>query len=122
MENITAESLTDTFKIKNLWKKAVSSSMFNAALIVFILLGTMLILTPNYLSSKNVYQLAKVLTVTALIGFSQMICIALGGLNVSVGAVGALSAVVAGGVMDVMDFPAGRRSRNDLKHPRKMSC
>lgn len=89
------------------WRLAARSSMFNAVIIVMVLLTTMVVLKPNYLSSENVYQLTKVLTVTALIGFSQMICIASGGLNVSVGATGALCAILAGGAMEVYDISAG---------------
>lgn len=81
--------------------------MFNAVVIVIFLLSIMIVLKQNYLSKENIYQLTKVLTVTALIGFSQMICIASGGLNVSVGATGALCAILAGGAMEVYDLSAG---------------
>jgi len=97
---------TKVFRISDIWIAAQKSSMFNAVIIVLVLLTIMLVLKPNYLSGENVYQLTKVLTVTALIGFSQMICIASGGLNVSVGATGALCAILAGGSMDALNMGA----------------
>lgn len=76
------------------------SNLFGAISIALALLVTMLILKPGYLSSTNCIAIIKVLSVTALVGFSQMIVIASGGMNVSVGATGALCAVITGGVMD----------------------
>jgi ribose transport system permease protein len=98
---------TKGIALANVLQSAKKSSMLSSVVIVIVLLTIMLILKPNYLSSENVYALSKVLTVTALIGFSQMICIAAGGLNVSVGATGALCAVLAGGAMEIMNVPTG---------------
>ncbi len=69
------------------------------------LLGLMTALTTNYLSGPNILMVVKVFTVTGLIGCSQMIILAAGGLNISVGAVGALSAIIAGGAMDRFGAP-----------------
>jgi len=96
-----------TKSLSSVWREAKASSMFSSVVIVIVLLTVMLILKPNYLSGPNVYALAKVLTVTTLIGFSQMISISSGGLNVSVGAMGALCAILAGGAMEVLDVSAG---------------
>ena len=85
--------------IAGMISKLTGSTLFGAVIIVVVLLGVMLIIKPTYLSEKNIYALAKVLTVTTVIGFSQMIVIACGGLNLSVGAIGALSAVIAGWAM-----------------------
>ncbi len=67
----------------------------------------MISLKPEYLAATNVNALIKVLSVTAMIGFSQMMVIASGGINVSIGATGALSAIMAGGIMEKMGAPAG---------------
>lgn len=87
------------------WRKFTKSSTFSSALIVIVLLGIMLILKPNYLSGTNIYTLVKVMTVTAMVGFSQMVIIGCNGLNLSVGATGALSAVVAGWSMTIAGMP-----------------
>ncbi len=90
---------------RSLWSKLTKSSLFGALIIVIVLLGVMLIIKPTYLSPTNIYVLAKVLTVTAVIGFSQMIVISSGGLNLSIGATGALSAVIAGWAMTAQGLP-----------------
>lgn len=82
--------------IKKIW----NSDIMSAVLINGILLGIMLMLEPEYLSLNNLYALTKVLAVTALVAFSQMITIGSGGMNVSVGTTGALCAVLAGGAME----------------------
>jgi ribose transport system permease protein len=87
------------------WRKLTKSSTFSSALIVIVLLGIMLIIKPNYLSGTNIYTLVKVMTVTAMVGFSQMVIIGCNGLNLAVGATGALSAVIAGWAMTIMGLP-----------------
>ncbi len=87
------------------WRKISKSSIFSSALIVVVLLGVMLILKPDYLSGSNIYTLFKVMTVTAMVGFSQMVIIGCNGLNLAVGATGALSAVIAGWFMTVAGLP-----------------
>jgi len=92
--------------LKNVLNKIQGSGILSPLFIVSGLLTVMLILKPNYLSKTNIYMLTKVLTITALVGFSQMIIMSIGGLNISVGAIGALSAVIAGGAMDRLGVPA----------------
>ncbi len=82
-----------------LTKSLTESQLFGSLVISVSLLIVMLIIKPNYLSAKNIYALATVLAVTAIIGFSQMVIIATGGLNLSIGSIGALSAVIAGWAM-----------------------
>ncbi len=91
--------------IKKIWYQITQSSVFGALMITIILLVTMVSLKPQYLASTNINAIMKVLSVTVMIGFSQMVIIATGGLNVSVGATGALSAILAGGIMEQMGAP-----------------
>lgn len=94
-----------TTSLSKIVKKMIKSSTFSSAAIVIILLAVMLIIRPTYLSSNNIYALAKVLTITALVGFSQMVVIACDGLNLSIGSTGALSAVIAGWAMSAVGLP-----------------
>lgn len=94
-----------TSSANTVWNKLTKSSLFGALIIVVVLLGVMLIIKPTYLSATNIYVLAKVLTVTAVVGFSQMVVISCGGLNLSIGATGALSAVIAGWAMTAAGLP-----------------
>ncbi len=99
------KTIVKTSGIKSMWGKLTKSSLFGALIIVLVLLGIMLAIKPTYLSPTNIYVLAKVLTVTAVIGFSQMIVISSGGLNLAIGATGALSAVIAGWAMTNAGLP-----------------
>lgn len=92
--------------LSNIWQKIKISNFIGPVIIPVFLLIIMLILKPNYLSGTNINMITKVLTITTLIGFAQMITIATGGLNLSIGAIGALSAIIAGGAMDVYGVPA----------------
>ncbi len=94
MENKNTSSI-----IVRAGRMALKSSTFSTAIIVTILLSGMLIAKPNYLSGPNIEALTRVMTITALIGLSQMIIIACNGLNLSVGSTGALSAIIAGWAM-----------------------
>lgn len=94
-----------TSGIEKVWNQLSKSSLFGALIINLVLLGVMMIIKPTYLSGKNIYALATVLSVTAVIGFSQMIIIASGGLNLSIGSIGAVSAVIAGWAMTSAGFP-----------------
>ena len=90
-----------------LFKKFTAAPFFGSVVIVAVMLIVMTILKPNYLSPNNILILSKVLAVTAAIGFSQMVIIACGGLNLSIGSTGALSAVICGLVMTKAEMPWG---------------
>ena len=76
-------------------QKLKKSNAFSVSIIIICMVAVMSILKPNYLSADNVTALLKVLAVTSLVGTSQMISIASGGMNVSIGSTGAMSAVFA---------------------------
>lgn len=62
--------------------------------------------SPNFLSSFNIQILLLAIAVNALIAFSQMIIIAIGQMNLSVGAIGGLAAISFAGLMQVWGLPA----------------
>ena len=101
MENRYSEKILPV----NLWHRLTRSNLFGALIIIVVLLGVMLIIKPNYLSGKNIYALATVLSVTSVVGFAQMVIIACGGLNLSIGSIGAVSAVIAGWAMTAAGMP-----------------
>lgn len=63
-------------------------------------------LSPAFLSPLNIQILLLAVAVNALIAFSQMIIIAIGQMNLSVGAIGGLSAIAFAGMMEVWGVPA----------------
>lgn len=62
--------------------------------------------SPNFLSSFNIQTLLLAISINALIGFSQMIIIAIGQMNLSVGAIGGLAAISFAGLMEIWGLPA----------------
>ena len=61
---------------------------------------------PSFLSPANIQVLLLAIAVNALIAFSQMIIIAVGQMNLSVGAIGGLVAISFAGMMEVWGLPA----------------
>lgn len=60
----------------------------------------------NFLSSFNIQILLLAIAVNALVAYSQMIIIAIGQMNLSVGAIGGLAAISFAGAMEVWGLPA----------------
>ncbi|TYB85760.1 ABC transporter permease [Oceaniovalibus sp. ACAM 378] len=60
----------------------------------------------NFLSPFNIQILLLAIAVNALVAFSQMIIIAIGQMNLSVGAIGGLAAISFVGAMEVWGLPA----------------
>ncbi|MCB8881314.1 ABC transporter permease [Acidisoma cellulosilytica] len=61
--------------------------------------------SPDFLSPYNIQTLLIALAINALIAFSQMIIIAIGQMNLSVGAIGGLAAIAFAGMMQVWHLP-----------------
>ena len=88
---------SETKKKPGFFKKLTSASAFGSVLIVAVMLIAMVALKgKSYLSAQNILVLSKVLAVTAAIGFSQLVVMACGAMNLSIGNIGALAAVIAG--------------------------
>ncbi len=60
---------------------------------------------PSFLSPLNIQVLLQAIAINALIAFSQMIIIAIGQMNLSVGAIGGLAAIIFVGMMEVWGLP-----------------
>ncbi|PZX17078.1 monosaccharide ABC transporter membrane protein (CUT2 family) [Palleronia aestuarii] len=60
----------------------------------------------TFLSPYNIQILLLAIAVNALIAFSQMVIIAIGQMNLSVGAIGGLAAITFAGAMEVWGLPA----------------
>lgn len=79
---------------------------FGPLLATLIAMAVIRSFSPNFLSSFNIQTLLLAIAVNALIGFSQMIIIAIGQMNLSVGAIGGLAAIAFAGMMEIWGFPA----------------
>ncbi|HHU90475.1 MAG TPA: ABC transporter permease [Clostridiaceae bacterium] len=77
-------------------------------LIVIIILSVFVwTKSSNFFSRDNIITLARMCSVTILVGYAQMVVIAGGGLNVSIGAIGGMSAVIVGALIKRAGVPWG---------------
>lgn len=60
---------------------------------------------PSFLSTYNLYVMLTAFSLSILIALSQMVIVAIGQLNLSVGAIGGLAAITFAGVMEVWSVP-----------------
>lgn len=76
-------------------------------LIILIILFTIIFstLSPAFLSKFSLFALGRNAAVNIMIGFSMMIVIITGGLNLSVGAIGVTSAMFGGWLMQALGLP-----------------
>lgn len=77
------------------------------ALLILIILGAigLSLVTPRFDSTYNFYVLLRNVSVTVVVGLSQMVVLAVGELNLSVGALGGFVTVVLGLMMEVWHVP-----------------
>lgn len=76
-------------------------------LLVAFCVGAVLLATtqPSFLSTYNIYVMLTAFSLSVLVALSQMVIVAIGQLNLSVGAIGGLAAITFAGVMEVWDLP-----------------
>lgn len=75
---------------------------FVVTVLAIIIVGA---LRPTFLSPFNIQILLLAVSVNALVAFSQMVIIAIGQMNLSVGAIGGLAAISFAGMMEVWGLP-----------------
>ncbi|MBL0371544.1 ABC transporter permease [Rhizobium sp. KVB221] len=61
--------------------------------------------TPSFLTEFNWFVMLRSICVSLLVAFSQMVMLGVGQMNLSVGALGGLVAVIVGGLMDAWGVP-----------------
>ena len=75
-------------------------------LVILILLGALFTAkSPGFLSSFNLFALGRSLAIDIVIGFSQMVVLATGGMNLSVGSIGVCVVMTGGYLMQVAGLP-----------------
>ena len=83
----------------------IDSDWFGPLVIATVAVAAVGTLAPSFLSSFNLQILLLAISVNAMIAFSQMIIIAIGQMNLAVGAIGGLAAVCFGGMLEVWSLP-----------------
>lgn len=75
---------------------------FVVTVLAIVIVGA---LKPSFLTPFNIQILLLAISVNALVAFSQMVIIAIGQMNLSVGAIGGLAAISFAGMMEVWGIP-----------------
>lgn len=75
------------------------------AAIVVLECVVLALLEPSFLTEFNLYVVLRGVTVTLVVAFAQLVVLAVGQLNLSVGAIGGVVAVCTGGMMEVWGIP-----------------
>ncbi len=78
-----------------------------SGLAVAILLGAsaLSVIAPNFLSEFNLYVMLRSLSVGLLVAFAQMVTLGVGQMNIAVGALGGLTAIIFGATMELYGLP-----------------
>lgn len=76
-------------------------------LLIVVVAGVAVLATthPTFLSTYNLYVMLTAFSLSVLVALSQMVIVAVGQLNLSVGAIGGLAAITFAGVMEVWGLP-----------------
>ncbi len=72
-----------------------------------VLFCTLAIVSPTFLNGYTLFVLSRQIGFTILIALAQAVCLVVGGMNLSVGAIGSLATVVLGLCLDRWGLPAG---------------
>jgi ribose transport system permease protein len=86
-------------------KRALRSEAFVLFVVVLIGLTTLSIFTSQFLVVFNIYVLLYNIALAAIVAYGQMVVVATGGVNLALGATGALSAVIMGMLMEWYGMP-----------------
>lgn len=86
-------------------RRVLATDWFALTALVIAALAVIGALRPDFLSSFNIFVLLSTLALSTLIALAQMVVIALGQMNLSVGSIGGLSAIAFAGVMQVWGVP-----------------
>jgi ribose transport system permease protein len=86
-------------------KSALRSEAFVLFIVVLLGLTTLSIFTSQFLVVFNIYVLLYNIALAAIVAYAQMVVVATGGLNLALGATGALSSVIMGMLMEWYGMP-----------------
>jgi ribose transport system permease protein len=85
--------------------KATATDWFGPLVVVLAAIIVIGSIEPSFLSSFNIQVLLSAIAVNMLIALAQMIIIALGQMNLSIGAIGGLVAITFAGMMEIWGLP-----------------
>ena len=83
----------------------IGSNLIGLALVIALFVLLFSTATDGFLSKFHLYSVGRIVAVDIVIGFSMMVVLVTGGLNLSVGAIGVSAAMFGGFVMEVLGVP-----------------
>lgn len=87
--------------LQQIRRMGILQSSSGGILIVILVIATILSLTTkDFFSMTNFNVLVRGFSITIIVGLAQMVVIAIGGMNLAVGAIGGLVGALIGGLMD----------------------
>ncbi|MGF1626775.1 MAG: ABC transporter permease [Alphaproteobacteria bacterium] len=95
----------DTPRNARVLQRALGSNLIGLLLIIVLFVVLFGTLTDGFLSRFNLYNIGRVAAIDIVIGFSMMVVLATGGLNLAVGAIGVSAAMFGGLVMQDLGIP-----------------
>ena len=90
------------FNYSSLLAKADWMPILGVTVLSIIILS---LIAPAFLTRTNLFVMLRILSVTGIVAMAQMIVIGLGQMNLAVGAIGGLVAILFGGMMEVYGIP-----------------
>jgi ribose transport system permease protein len=87
------------------FRGATVASQFILLFIISVLMVVFSVRQPGFYSSFNLFAIGRSFSVDLVIGFSQMVVLAAGGMNLSVGSIGVCAVMLAGYLMQVLGVP-----------------
>jgi ribose transport system permease protein len=82
-----------------------TGGLSGAGLAVIVLAALLSLSAPKFLSPDNFQVIAYSVANLAVVAFAQMVVLAAGGMDLSVGAIGGLTAIIVGGLMETLNVP-----------------
>lgn len=86
-------------------RRLEAAPQFGLLVIIVALCGLFTLKQPDYVSFFNLFAMGRSLSVDVVIGFSQMVVLAIGNMNLSVGSIGVCSVMLAGYLMQTWHLP-----------------
>jgi ribose transport system permease protein len=85
--------------------RMLRTDWFGPLVVVLLAMVAIRGFSPQFLSSYNIQVLLLAMAVNALVAYAQMVIIAIGQMNLSIGAIGGLAAITFAGMMEVWGLP-----------------
>lgn len=85
----------NTLKIKNIFLKVKKSSSFNIFIILLIMCAILSLATDNFLTSKNLFSVARAFSYIAIMAIGECIVIITAGVDLSIGSIFGLAGVIS---------------------------